>query len=76
MVNKSPNWGCSPSKWPKWRINGGYQLLTNWDDPPSGANYPHPIANFCWGDLVGKMVLQAASATSKAPGNKGPKAKP
>ena len=24
MVSKSPNWGCSPSKWPKWLINGGY----------------------------------------------------
>ena len=21
---KSPNWGCSPSKWLKWLINGGY----------------------------------------------------
>ena len=24
MVSKSPNWGCSPSKWLKWLINGGY----------------------------------------------------
>ena len=24
MVSKSPNWGCSPYKWPKWLINGGY----------------------------------------------------
>ena len=24
MVNKSPNWGCSPSKWCKWRIHRGY----------------------------------------------------
>ena len=34
--SKSPNWGCSPSKCPKWLINGG--LLTSyksWDDPPS-----------------------------------------
>ena len=23
MGNKSPNWGDSPSKWPKWLINGG-----------------------------------------------------
>ena len=23
-----------PSKWPKWLINGGYSLLTNWDDSP------------------------------------------
>ena len=23
MVSKSPNWGCFPSKWPKWLINGG-----------------------------------------------------
>ena len=30
MVNKSPNWGCSPPKWPKM---GG--SLTKWDDPPS-----------------------------------------
>ena len=21
---KSPSWGCPPSKWPKWLINGGY----------------------------------------------------
>ncbi len=35
IVSKSPNWGCSPSKWPKWLINGGYYVLTNWDDPPS-----------------------------------------
>ena len=35
MVSKSPNWGCSLYKWPKWLINGGYQLLTNRDDPPS-----------------------------------------
>ncbi len=24
MVSKSPKWGCSPSKWPKWLINGSY----------------------------------------------------
>ena len=24
MVGKSPNWGCSLYKWPKWLINGGY----------------------------------------------------
>ncbi len=24
MVSKSPKKGCSPSKWPKWLINGGY----------------------------------------------------
>ena len=37
IVSKSPNWGYSLSKWPKWLINGGYYwyLLTNWDDPPS-----------------------------------------
>ena len=41
MVNnhgdrKSPNWGCgTPYKCPKWLINGGYYLLTKWDDPPS-----------------------------------------
>ena len=35
MVSKSPNWGYFPSKLPKWLINGGYYLLTNWDDPPS-----------------------------------------
>ena len=22
-----------------WLINGGYYLLTNWDDPPSGDHY-------------------------------------
>ena len=35
MISKSPKQACSPSTWPKWLINGGYQLLTNWDDPPS-----------------------------------------
>ena len=35
MDSKSPKWGYSPSKQPKWLINGGYYLLTNWDDPPS-----------------------------------------
>ena len=24
MVSKSIKWGCSPCKWPKWLINGGY----------------------------------------------------
>ena len=24
MVSKSPNWGCSLYKWPKWLINGAY----------------------------------------------------
>ena len=24
MVSKSPNWGYSPYKWPKWLIIGGY----------------------------------------------------
>ena len=28
IVSKSPNWGCSPSKWLKLLINGGYYLLT------------------------------------------------
>jgi len=23
MVSKSPNWGSSLSKWPKWLVNGG-----------------------------------------------------
>ena len=32
MVNShgdrtSPNWGYSPSKWPKWLVNGGNYLL-------------------------------------------------
>ena len=31
LVSKSPKWGCSPSKWAKWLINGGYYLLTNWE---------------------------------------------
>ena len=26
---QSPNWGCYPSKWPRWL------LLTIWDGPPS-----------------------------------------
>ena len=24
VVSKSPKWGYSPYKWPKWLINGGY----------------------------------------------------
>ena len=24
LVSKSPKWGCSPSKWPKWLIKGGW----------------------------------------------------
>ena len=24
MVSKSPNWGCSPYKWPKWLLDWGY----------------------------------------------------
>ena len=24
MGSKSPKWGYSPYKWPKWLINGGY----------------------------------------------------
>ena len=56
MVSKSPNWGCSLSKWPKRLVNGGYYLLTNWDDPPSTTppstvpflkNIPNPTHN-CW----------------------------
>ena len=35
MISKSPMWGCSPSQWPKWLMNGPYQILTRWDDPPS-----------------------------------------
>ncbi len=35
MVSKSPKWCYSPYTLPKWLINGGYQLLTNWHDPPS-----------------------------------------
>ena len=37
MVSKSPNWCYSPCKWPKWLIDGGCYLLTNWDDPPSSS---------------------------------------
>ena len=53
MVSKSPNWGCSPSQWPKCLINGGYSLLTKWDDTPSSlggvnvAKYTRPIDWTC-----------------------------
>ena len=40
VVSKSPNWGCSPSKWPTLLFNGGYQLTTNWGDPPNIAHDP------------------------------------
>ena len=29
MVSKSPNWGYSPSKWPKWLINGVTNQILN-----------------------------------------------
>ena len=51
MISKSPNWGCSLSKWPKWLINGVYYLLTNWDDPPSsteGFDLWIPLGNDLW----------------------------
>ena len=36
MVGKSPNWGCSPSQWPKWLKKGVTKyLVSNWDDLPS-----------------------------------------
>ena len=46
MVNnhgdrKSPKWGYSPYKWPKWLVNRGdpNHLRPSWDDPPSGRFY-------------------------------------
>ena len=30
-----------------WHINGGYQLLTNWDDPPSTVATVKRITNHC-----------------------------
>ena len=45
MVSKSPKWGCSPSKWPKWLINTTY---TNWDDPPSRWYFPAPTGEGCY----------------------------
>ena len=32
MVRKSPNSGCSPSR---WLLNRGYSLFPHWNDPPS-----------------------------------------
>ena len=29
MVSKSPKWGYSPYKWPKWLVNRGYYPLTS-----------------------------------------------
>ena len=48
MVSKSPKWGNSPYKWLNWLVNGGYQLLTNWDDgnlrvPPYATFTPQEI---------------------------------
>ncbi len=42
MVSKSPNWGCSPSKWPKWLVNGGgpNYLLTG------GPSFKYLIGRF------------------------------
>ena len=37
---EAKTWGCgTPSKWSKLRINGCYQPLPNWDDPPSRGGY-------------------------------------
>ena len=32
-----------------WLINGGYEALTNWDDPPStSSTYPRPLRTKDW----------------------------
>ena len=55
MVSKSRNWGYSPSKSPKWLINGGYYLLTNCDDPPSmSSEGGQPLSNQ-WLLLPGRL---------------------
>ena len=48
MASKSPQWGCSPSKCPKWLINGGYKPLTSYDDPPS--RHPVILSENDWGE--------------------------
>lgn len=74
MVSKSPIWGCSPFKWPKWLINWGiwgYQLLTKWGDPLS-TSFPAKATEretcdcigCTWGDEVDKP--STAKKTSHA----------
>ena len=74
MVRKSPIWGCSPFKWPKWLINWGiwgYQLLTKWGDPLS-TSFPAKATEretcdcigCTWGDEVDKP--STAKKTSHA----------
>ena len=48
MISKSPKWGDSPSKCPKWLTNRGYWPLTNWDDPPSTGNLELSHQKIMW----------------------------
>ena len=44
LATMSPNWGCSPSKWPFHGLKCGLLTtceLTKWDDPPS-IKWPLP----------------------------------
>ena len=54
MVIVSPlNWGYSPSKSPKWLTNGGYYLLTNWDDPPNTNSQHVPFLSWIYSPARG-----------------------
>ena len=66
MVSKSPNSGCSPSKWPKWLINGGYQLFADWHHPPSSLiagfslhhELPGPVSSQPYGSFTRRLARQ------------------
>ena len=74
MVSKSHKWGYSPYKWLNWLINGGYQLLTKWDDPPSNWHSGGSSMQFfgqifgCWKPtFVRFRRLANATVTGKMP---------
>ena len=64
MVSKSPNWGYSPSKWPKWLIHGGLlaTYLLGWS---SNQDVSHcsvvlckPLPGPCVAQVPGPCVAQ------------------
>ena len=67
MVSKSPKWGYRP----KWLINGAYQLLTNWDDPPSPAE-PMRLGTFEAAESMEVSALGNPCETAEPQQDSGP----
>ena len=40
-----------------WRINGDYQALTNWDDPPSMRVALQYINSFTWKQTIYSLYI-------------------